>query len=127
MQRLSLTAVLTHFLLGGVRSEEASILIGATQGNFEIQKKYWSAAPLIDGNYKTLTQSTTDDVNSGKKEMQIILTETRRIVTIFLVNICNTKNKNTSIGTSHIWAGEDATDLSSTLIQCSAAIFDTGF
>ena len=115
MQRLLLTAVLILFVLEGVRTEEASILIGATQGNFEIDTKYWSAAPLIDGNYKTRSKTNLDNNNGGRKEFQIILTETRQIVTIFVVNVCEANSKQKMMGRSHIWAGEDASDLSSDL------------
>ena len=113
----------TLFLLAslGVFAEEQSVLIGARVGMYDLSWGYeWNDHAIIDGNFKSITIMSYNDINGdGSKEMKIILTNKQKLITVFVSNRVASQMHNYRIGKSRIFAGDDHSNFSSNVVECS--------
>ena len=95
----------------------------------------WGSNALIDGNFKSVTETCTTgtsycthDRQKNNKEMAIHLDESKTIVSIFVANSYDTFDDSRftqGIHESHIWVGDVYP--SEYLKKCSGSIYDSGF
>ena len=109
-------------------AEEQSILIGATNSDVDIWAS-WNMGPntLTDGCFKSWLHSDSSNNHGGDKELVIILQKPETIITSYVQNLAVKTSWQWIWATSHIWAGDDTTPMSSSLTKCTAAFHDTGF
>ena len=109
-------------------AEEQSILIGATNSDVDIWDS-WNMGPntLTDGCFKSWLHSTSSNNYGGDKELVIILQKSETIITSYVQNLAASTSWKYVWANSHIWAGDDATPMSSSLTKCTETFHDTGF
>ena len=103
-------------ILTQVLAEESSILTNAHVSTDDMDSKAY-VDHLINGIFKSVTQTTSDVKDDGTKQFLIIMEHSDYIQTLFINNLCQNDLKQKLFWNSQIWIGDSPECRENTLTQ----------